>query len=387
VPFGEYQNEIYLRGLSGDHVALPVDWREREDAAHAAMTPGAHGYVGGSAGAELTAANNVAAFDRWRIVPRFLRDVSERDPSTEVLGIPLTAPVALAPIGVLEIVHPEAERAVARACAATGTAMVLSSAASNTMEDVAADLGDAPGLFQLYWPKSRDIAASFVSRAERAGYRAILVTLDTTILAWRPRDLQTAYLPFLEGKGVANYFSDPAFRDLLGASPEDDPQGAILTWVGQFSNPALTWDDLAFLREHTGLPILLKGVLHPDDARRAVDVGMDGVVVSNHGGRQVDGAIAAVDALPGVVEAVAGAVPVLMDSGVRTGSDVIKAVALGAAAVLLGRPYVHGLALGGEDGVVEVVRSLLAELDLTMALSGHRSLDTLTAEILAPAPG
>ncbi len=386
--FGEYQNEIYLNGLlTGEHVALPVDWRAREEAAGAAMTPQAEGYVAGAAGSERTAAANLAAFDRWRIVPRFLRDVSHRDVATEVLGIPLQAPVALAPVGVLEIVHPEAELAVARACAETGTAMVLSSAASSTMEDVAAALGNAPGLFQLYWPKSRDIAASFVRRAEAAGYRAIVVTLDTTILAWRPRDLQTAYLPFLERKGVANYYSDPAFRELLGGTtPEEDPGNAVLTWAGQFANPALCWDDLPFLREHTSLPIVLKGVLHPDDARRAVDAGVDGLVVSNHGGRQVDGAIGALDALPGVVEAVDGALPVLFDSGIRTGADVVKAVSLGAAAALVGRPYVHGLALGGQAGVVEVLRGLLAELDLTMALSGNATLADLGPHVLAPAP-
>lgn len=384
---GDYQNEIYLQGLGGARPALPVGWREREDAAHAAMTPEAVGYVAGAAGAERTAAANLAAFDRWRIVPRMLRGVAERDLSTTLLGVAMPAPVALAPVGVLEIVHPEAERAVARACAATGVPMVLSSAASTTLEDVAADLDATPGLFQLYWPKSRELAGSFVRRAEAAGYRAVVVTLDTTMLGWRPRDLQSAYLPFLQGKGTANYYSDPVFRELLGGvAPEEDPQRAVLTFIHQFSNPALTWADLAFLRTQTSLPIVLKGVLHPDDARLALAAGADGVVVSNHGGRQVDGGVAALDALPAVLEAVGGAVPVLFDSGVRTGADVVKALALGAAAVLLGRPFVHGLALGGEAGVVEVVRGLLADLDLTLALSGHTTPGSLSREDLVPAP-
>lgn len=384
---GDYQNEIYLQGLAGARPTVPLDWRARERAAHAVMTPEAVGYVDGSAGAERTAAANVAAFDRWRLVPRMLRGVADRAMGTTLLGLSLPAPVLLAPVGVLEIVHPQAERAVARAAAATGVPMVLSSAASTTMEDVADALGDTPGLFQLYWPKSRDLAASFVRRAEAAGFRAVVVTLDTTMLGWRPRDLELAYLPFLQAKGVANYFSDPVFRSLMdGVDPATDTQRGVLTFVSQFSNPALTWEDLAFLREHTSLPVLVKGVLHPDDARRALGVGADAMVVSNHGGRQVDGAVGALDALPAVLDAVGGAVPVLLDSGVRTGADVAKAVALGAAAVLLGRPFVHGLALAGEAGVVEVLRALLADLDLTLGLAGHRSLASLSGEDLVPAP-
>jgi L-lactate dehydrogenase (cytochrome) len=331
-------------------------------------------------------AANLAAFDRWRLLPRMLRGVTGRDLSTSVCGTDLPAPVLLAPVGVLGIVHPDAERAVARAAAGLGVPMVLSSASSTSIEEVAESLAGSPGWFQLYWPGDRGVARSFVRRAEEAGYRAVVVTLDTWQLGWRPRDLAAGYLPFLLGDGVANYLSDPAFRAGLERPPEEDLPAALLRWVALFSDPALTWSDLAWLREQTSLPILVKGVLHRDDALAALDAGVDGIVVSNHGGRQVDGAVGALDCLPAVVDAVHGRVPVLLDSGVRTGADVVKAVALGARAVLLGRPYVHGLALGGEDGVRHVLRCLLAETDLTLALTGCRSLAELTPDLLAPAP-
>jgi isopentenyl diphosphate isomerase/L-lactate dehydrogenase-like FMN-dependent dehydrogenase len=263
--------------------------------------------------------------------------------------------------------------------------MVLSNSASSTIEDVAGALGDSPRWFQLYWPADRELAASFVQRAEAAGYGAVVVTLDTRILAWRPRDVAAAYLPFLRGEGVAIYFSDPVFRERLEASPEDDPQAAIGAWALQFPNPALTWDDLRFLRDHTRLPVLVKGVLHADDVARAVDAGVDGIVVSNHGGRQVDGAIGALAALPAVVEAAPPELPVLFDSGVRTGADVVKALALGARAVLVGRPWVWGLGVAGEEGVRAVLRGLLADLDLTLGLSGHASIHDLGPDTLVAA--
>jgi lactate 2-monooxygenase len=348
---------------------VSIEALERE--AERVLTPGAFGYVAGGAGSEDTMRANREAFRRWRIVPRMLRDVSQRDLRTDVLGTPMPAPLMLAPIGVQSIVHPDAEEAVARAAAATGVPMVLSTASSKSMEEVAAANGDAPRWFQLYWPRDPDLAVSFMARAERAGYSAIVVTLDTWLLAWRPRDLQQAYLPFLHGVGCANYFSDPVFRAALQKPPEEDTPAAVLHFQSVFSDPSVTWERLAFLRENTRLPIVLKGILHPKDARRALDHGVDGVIVSNHGGRQVDGAIGALDALPGVADAIGGKIPVLFDSGIRTGSDVFKALALGARAVLLGRPYVWGLGQGGEDGVRTVIRGMLAELDLTLALSGY----------------
>jgi isopentenyl diphosphate isomerase/L-lactate dehydrogenase-like FMN-dependent dehydrogenase len=385
VPLGDYQYEIYLQGLSGARPELPVALADLERRAAEKLPAEAYAYVAGGAGLEQTVRANREAFDAWRIVPRMLVDVAERDLGVTVLGTELAAPVLLAPVGVLSIVHPDGERAVARAAAGLGVPMVLSNAASSSIEDVAGEMGDAPRWFQLYWPADRDLAASFVRRAESSGYGAVVITLDTRLLAWRPRDVAAAYLPFLRGEGVAIYFSDPAFRAKLDASPEDDPQAALGQWAAQFPNPGLTWDDLGFLREHTELPILVKGVLHPDDARRAVEAGVDGIVVSNHGGRQVDGAIGALAALPGVVEAVPPELPVLFDSGVRSGADVVKALALGARAVLVGRPWVWGLALAGEEGVRTVLRGLLADVDLTLALSGHASVADLGPETLARA--
>ena len=342
-PFADFQNEVYLNGLFDVPPTLPFGWRDVRDAAYAVMTPQAVGYVEGSAGAEDTALANRQAFERWRLVPRMLRGTpAKRDHSTTLLGTPMPAPVLLAPVGVLSIVHPDAERAVARAAARLGVPMVVSTASSTTMEEVAA-AATGPKWYQLYWPNDRELAASFLRRAEAAGYEAVVVTLDTWQLGWRPRDLDTAYLPFLRSEGIDNYLSDPVFTAGL---PEGDEGAAVLKFVGVFNNPTLTWDDLAFLREHTTLPIVLKGVQHPDDARRAVDAGVQGVVCSNHGGRQVDGALASLDALLGVVAA-AGDLPVLFDSGIRTGADACKALALGARAVLLGRPYVHGLGLAG----------------------------------------
>ncbi|MEU6745046.1 lactate 2-monooxygenase [Spirillospora sp. NPDC046719] len=383
----DFQNSIYLQGLGDVRPPLPTDLTRLEGLAEGVLSAQAFGYVAGSAGSEATARANRDAFDRWRIVPRFLRDVAHRDLSVEVLGTAMPSPVLLAPIGVQSIFHPDGELATARAAGAEGLTMVLSTASSHSIEEVAEANGDgAPRWYQLYWPKDRDLAVSFLERAKAAGYTALVVTLDTFTLAWRPRDLDQAYLPFLRGIGVANYFSDPVFQKAVGGPVTDSNRdAALLHWVANFGNPSLTWDDLAFLRDHWDGPIALKGVQHPDDARRAVDAGMDGVIVSNHGGRQVDGAIASLDALPGVVDAVRDQATVLFDSGIRTGSDVAKALALGAKAVLLARPYAYGLALGGQAGVQHVLRCIQAELELTMALSGVTRLDELSPETLVRA--
>ncbi|HMD57475.1 MAG TPA: lactate 2-monooxygenase [Solirubrobacteraceae bacterium] len=378
---GDFQYEIYARGLAGETPSLPLradelQWRARE-----VLDAGAYGYVAGGAGSELTMQANLDAFERVQIVPRMLRNVSMRELGTSVLGIDMDAPVMLAPIGVQSIVHREGELAVARAAAALGVPFILSTAASHSIEEVAAAAGDASRWYQLYWPRDRELAASFVARAQKAGYGAIVLTLDTWMLGWRPRDLQQAYLPFLKGEGVANYFSDPVFRAALDRPPEEDPGAAIGVWAQQFSNPTFTWSDLAWLRAQTELPIVLKGILHADDAKLALEAGVDGVIVSNHGGRQVDGAIGALEALPAIRAVLGERVAVLFDSGVRSGADVFKAIALGADAVCLGRPYVWGLALDGQAGVEQVLRCLLAELDLTTALSGH----TVLAEVGASA--
>ena len=384
--FAGFQNELYVAGVQGVVPDLPTDLTRLEAIAAERMTAEAFGYVAGSAGSEATARANRAAFDAWRIVPRLLRDVSSPDLTTTVLGTAMPAPIALAPIGVLGIVHPEGESAVARAAASVGIPMVVSSAATTTLEDVAAAGVEAPRWFQLYWSRDPDVATSFLERAAAAGYDALVVTLDTFAVGWRPRDLNNAFLPFLKGVGNQNYLADPAFLRAVGGPLTDENRDtAILHWAATFGNPTLTWDDLAFLREHWHGPIALKGIQHVDDARRAADAGMDGIVVSNHGGRQIDGAIGSLDALPAVVEAVGDHLDVLFDSGVRTGADIVKALALGARAVLIGRPYVYGLGLAGEAGVRHVLRCLLAELELTMTLAGTARPEDLTRELLVRA--
>jgi isopentenyl diphosphate isomerase/L-lactate dehydrogenase-like FMN-dependent dehydrogenase len=381
------QLEIYLGGLNGQRPARPIAAEDLEAQARAVLPPQAYVYVAGGAGREDTVRANRDAFLRWRILPRLLRDVSRRDPGVTLLGRRLPAPVLLAPVGVQAMLHPDAELAVARAARSAGVPMVLSSVSSTPMEDVASALGGSPRWFQLYWPRDPALAASLVGRAERAGFEALVVTLDTYLYGWRERDLELAWLPFAHGQGIANYLSDPAFRAALPAPPERDPAAAVRHFLAVVSNAALTWDDLAWLRRQTRLPILLKGLLHPADALEAVKRGVEGIIVSNHGGRQVDGAVASLDALPAVAEAVAGRALVLFDGGIRRGADVLKALALGARAVLLGRPYCWGLAAGGEQGVREVLLNLLADFELTLGLAGCSTCAEVSPELLVEQSG
>lgn len=410
------QTRLYLDGFAGKRCAVPFTPRDLEEQALRKLSARAGAYFVGGAGAERTMAANREAFERRRIIQRVLRDVSKRDLTVELFGRRLPLPVLLAPIGVLELAHGEADLAAARAAAAEGIPFVTSSQASYPLEAIAKANGEGCRWFQLYWSARDEIAKSFVTRAEASGYSALVVTLDTTELGWRPRDLGLGYLPFLAGRGIANYSSDPVFTaieiegqegqglrpplglglirsalELIGATPEGSLMGllaapqrmqAIRKFIALYSRPGLSWQDLPRLREWTRLPIVLKGILHPDDARHALELGMDGVIVSNHGGRQVDGAVAALDALPGIVDAIGGKIPVLFDSGIRTGADIVKALALGARAVLLGRPYAYGLALRGEAGVRDVIANLAAELDANLGLSGHRTLSELDRGIL-----
>ena len=380
--FGDYQLEIYLQGLAGVVPSLPMAFSELEARAQAAMSPSVWSYVAGGAGDERTQRVNVSAFEHWGLMPRMGVGATERDLSVDLFGMTLPSPVFMAPIGVTGICSRDGhgDLATARAAARTGVPMTVSTLTADPLEDVAAEFGDTPGFFQLYTPKDRDLAASFVGRAEAAGFKAIVVTLDTWVPGWRPRDLSTSNFPQLRGHCLSNYFSDPVFRASLPQSPEENPQGAILKWVSTFGQP-VTWDDVTWLRSLTRLPLLVKGICHPDDVRRARDTGVDGIYCSNHGGRQANGGIPAIDCLPDVVAAADG-LPVLFDSGIRTGADIVKALALGATAVGVGRPYVYGLALGGTDGVVHVLRSLLAELDLTMAIDGYPALADLTPDTL-----
>lgn len=380
----EIQGAIYLRGVGGAKPEIPTSFSGLEAAAKQKMSPEAWAYTAGGAGLETAMEANRAAFARYPIAPRVLGGAGERNLATEIFGVRAAAPVMSSPIGVLEMMHPEADLAVARAMARLNLPMIISSQASAPMEEIAKANGDGPRFFQLYWGKSDAIAESFVRRAEAAGAKAIFITLDTVALGWRPRDLDLGFLPFLRSKGIAQYTSDPVFRAMLAQTPEENPLAAAVQFTQVFSDPGLDWARIAKIRSWTKLPIVLKGVIRADDAARAVKEGFDGVMVSNHGGRQVDGGVGALDALPGVVSAAAGKIPVFFDSGVRCGADIFKALALGASAVGVGRPYAYGLALAGESGVQTVMEYLLAELDLTMALNGCRSPTSIGPDLLDP---
>ncbi|HWI44463.1 MAG TPA: alpha-hydroxy-acid oxidizing protein [Nocardioides sp.] len=379
--FGDYQIELYLGALGGVLPAHPFDYAALEAAAVAVLPPELKTYVAGGSGNEATQRANAEAFDRYALVPRMLRASAERDLSVELFGRTISSPLLMAPVGVLGICSADQHGDVhaAEAAAQTGVPFIGSTLMSDPLEDVAAAAGDAPKWFQLYTPKNRELAASLVQRAEKAGYEAIVVTLDTWVPGWRPRDLASGNFPQLRGKALANYTSDPVFGEMTG--PDPDPGTVVMTWVGTFGHP-VTWDDLPWLRSLTKLPILLKGICHPDDARRALDEGADGIYCSNHGGRQANGGGAALDWLPDVAAAVDGRAPVVFDSGVRSGADVVKALALGADAVAIGRPYVYSLALGGVPGLVHCLRSFQAETDLIMAVDGYPTLADLGPDAL-----
>ncbi|HMG88883.1 MAG TPA: lactate 2-monooxygenase [Chryseolinea sp.] len=419
MPFSavDRQKQIYLEGLNGFRPAVSIDANKLEENARAHMSQRAFAYVAGGAGAESSMRLNREEFEKIRIVPRMLCNVEERDLSIELFGKKLSSPLLLAPVGVLELVHPEADLAVARAAAQLGVPFIFSNQASYPMEACASVMNGAPHWFQLYWSKSNDLITSFIQRAEKCGCSAIVVTLDTTLLGWRPRDLDLGYLPFLEGKGIAQYTSDPVFDKMLEEPEQTErlkrkvnlqsiqalvtmvnkypgnnffkklksgkPLRAIRKFVDTYSNSRTTWDGLKFLRAQTKLPILLKGILHPEDALKAIDNGMDGIYVSNHGGRQVDGSIAAISALPEIVRVVKGKVPILLDSGVRGGADAFKALALGATAVCIGRPYAYGLAIAGQRGVNEVLMNVMSDLELTMGLAGCKNIPEINRSMIA----
>jgi lactate 2-monooxygenase len=410
----EWQKEIYLNGFSGRIPVIPTNYMRLEQLAKTKLSPRAFAYIAGGAGHESTLQENTSAFSRYKIVPRTLNDVGVRDSNVKLFTHTLTSPFLLSPIGVLELAHSEADLAVAKASAALGIPFIFSNQASIDMETCSGLMGNNPRWFQLYWSRSNELVASFVKRAEECGCSAIVVTLDTTMLGWRTRDLDLGYLPFLEGKGIAQYISDPVFLRML-EEPADassiktkitldslrglismvnrypgggffsklksrKPIKAVQKFIATYSNPSTTWEDLKFLRSLTKLPIVLKGILHADDAIKTIEHGMDGIIVSNHGGRQIDGAISSMDALPEIVNAVAGRVPVILDSGVRSGADAFKAIALGATAVCIGRPYAYGLAVDGERGVRHVMQHIMAEFELTMGLAGCATIAQITAK-------
>jgi len=381
--YGDWQFGVYLDGLTGKRPALPMSYAELERQAEAVLPAEIWSYVAGGAGDERTQRANVRAFEGWGLMPRMLASAAERDVSVELFGRRLATPLLLAPVGVIGLCSGDGhgDLACARAAAAAGVPMVASTLSQDPMEAVAAEFGDTPGWFQLYPPADRELCESLLRRAQAAGFSAIVVTLDTLTLGWRPRDLTLASFPQLTGLCLANYTSDPVFRGRLAVPPEQDMRAATGHWAGVFGNQGLSWDDLSWLRSLTSLPLLLKGICAPDDARRAVDGGVDGLWCSNHGGRQANGGLPALDCLPGVVDA-AGGVPVIFDSGVRSGADVVIALALGARAVAIGRPYAYGLAVGGQAGIEHVLRCMLAELDLIMAVDGYPSVGALGRDAL-----
>jgi lactate 2-monooxygenase len=377
--YGDLQNEIYGAGLRGFVPKVPVDFATLEKRATAAMPPHILSYLQGGCGDEFTQDHNAAAFRHWGMTPRMMIDCTKRDLSIELFGLTLPSPLFMAPVGINGICTQDGhgDLAAARASVMTGVPVMASTLSNDPLEKVAETLGDQPGFFQLYTPKNKELAESLVSRAEAARFKAIVVTLDTWVTGWRPRDLNAANFPQLRGAVLMNYFSDPVFRRLLARPPEEDPATAIGTWAATFGK-VLTWADMKWLKSMTKLPIVLKGICHPDDARRAIDEGADGIYCSNHGGRQANGGIAAIDMLPGVVAA-SGNTPVLFDSGIRSGSDVVKALALGATAVGVGRPYAYGLALDGAEGAAHVLKCLLAEADLLMAVNGYPTIADVRA--------
>ena len=420
----ERQSSIYRSGVLGRRPAVPTDFAELERRAKRASSAKGWAYVAGGAGEGRTMRNNRAAFDRWAIVPRMAHGITSRDLSVDLLGSRLNSPILLAPVGAGQLLDPDCDLHVARAAAAMDVPYVFTNQGGTPMEECAAAMGESRRWVQLYWSTDEALVDSLIQRAEAIDAGALVVTLDTTTLGWRPQDLNLGSLPFAQGQGIGQYTSDPRFRDLvreriaaarasgvkqdvevtLGAirslvsitrnypgsfwknlrSPE--PRASVEAFLDIYSNPGLSWDHLATLRERTSLPVVLKGILHPDDARRAFDLGVDAIVVSNHGGRQVDSSIASLDALLNVRGAVSPNATVLMDSGIRTGADVFTALALGADAVLLGRPYMYGVALAGQRGVEEVISNVIAELDLTMSLTGVRNIREINRDLLVPNP-
>lgn len=414
------QNDIYTAGVHGRRPVVPTDFAELERRARRAMSERAWAYIAGGAGEGRTMTANRAALDKWAIVPRILRDVSQRSLQVDLFGATLPAPVLFAPVGAGGLALADADVHIGTAAAQLGVPYIFSNQGSASMERVAAAMDrvnpGAPRWFQLYWSTDDDLVDSLLGRAEKAGAQAIAVTLDTTMLGWRPQDLNLGSLPFARAEGIAQYTSDPRFaaivdeRSATGSSTKaevslgalktlfaiarntpgtllrniirEEPRVGVQTFLDIYSRPSLGWTEIASLRERTSLPIVLKGVLHPDDARAAVDAGIDGIIVSNHGGRQIDGEISSIDALAGIAPVVDGRCKVLVDSGIYTGADAFKALALGADAVCIGRPHMYGLAIAGADGARDVVANIIAELDLTLGLSGLTSVYELDTDAL-----
>ncbi len=413
----EIQKEIYVNGLRGRLPVLPLRYEQLREQAKIKLSKSAFDYLDGGAGMERTMLSNREAFSKYQLRPFMLRDTTDCDIGISLFGKSYPTPFFLSPIGVLELANREANLAVGRAAASLGIPFIFSNQASKPMEETASAMHDGPRFFQLYWSKSNDLVASLLRRAEAAGCDAIVVTLDTPLLGWRMRDLQQGFLPFLYGMGIAQYTSDPVFQKLVTSEElmqdEDQagfpnltllrslyrmaknfpgntwsnfitrrPLSSIRKFINVFMRTNLQWDDLQSLRNYTSLPIILKGIQTVPDAKKAIEVGVDAIMVSNHGGRQVDGAIGSLYALDDIAKEIGHQIPILFDSGIRSGADAVKAMALGAQAVGIGRPYAFALAVAGEEGVKNLLEYYLAEFTLTMRLCGCRTLDEVDRSLL-----
>lgn len=368
------KNNDLLLGNIDNHTKYPIDFKELEQEAREALEPGPFGYIRSSAGGEETYNKNISRFSKYSIVPRFLTDVSSLNTEVTILGHTYPHPLFIAPVGVNKIAHEDGEIAVAKAAAKFNFPYIQSTVSSYSIEEIAAATPGSSKWFQLYWSSNKEIAFSMARRAEAAGYEAIVLTVDTVMLGWREEDIRNQFSPLKRGYGQGNYATDPVFMADLTEQSQESIVDSILENI---YHPTLNWNDITELRNHTSLPILIKGILHPDDAKLAIEKGIDGIIVSNHGGRQLDGVIASIDALSGIVEAVNGSIPVLFDSGVRRGSDAVKALALGATAVCIGRPFVWGLAAGGQKGVERVLENFLQETKVSISLAGVRNMEEL----------
>lgn len=389
----EYEKQIYQRGLFFEKPSITCESTKWEELAKEKLSAESAGYIWGSAGTRETHNKNLSSFKKWSIVPNRLVKADLPDLSTKIFGETLPFPIAIAPIGVQRIFNPEGEVAATAAAANVSVPYILSTASSTSIEKVAESNGAGNRWYQLYWPANEhnDITTSILNRAKAEGYKVLVVTLDTYLLGWRPSDMDNGYNPFLRADsiGVEIGFSDPVFqkyfKNKYGKEISEDVQTAAAEWAGIiFPGISHDWDDLKFLQKHWDGPIVLKGIQTVADAKKSVNAGVQGIVVSNHGGRQQDGGAASLAMLPKIYEAVKGKLEIIFDSGVRSGSDIAKALALGANLVLIGRPYAYGLALGGKEGVEHVLKCLLGELELTLHLAGIPSVskDTLNQDVL-----
>ncbi|MBK8296322.1 MAG: alpha-hydroxy-acid oxidizing protein [Saprospiraceae bacterium] len=406
---------IFSNRLAGTKPCIPVSFELLQLEASKKLSKNAFDYIFTGAGTNQGVTNNRESFKRYRIKPHMLQGCENPSLETQIFNNRFPLPFYFSPIGVLELAHLNADLELAIAAKNTGLTMIYSNQASKSMETCSSLLGTSNKWFQLYFSKSRELVESLVSRAEQNGCTALVLTLDTTTIGWRVMDLENAYLPFIYGKGLAQYTSDPVFNKLMNSNKHNTPTKSVSNRPGFFdtleilksypdtllnnlktgnsvkaircffdlySNPDLSWDDITWLRTITKLPIVLKGILHEEDARKALDSGIDGIIVSNHGGRQIDQVFSSLDALRQIKKILPSSYPLLFDSGIRSGTDIFIALALGAKAIGIGRPYVYALALKGHVGVETLVQNLASELMITMSLCGCKSIETITSDLL-----